>query len=55
MIGQNGDRRICPGKAFVFDDTFLHEAWNESDVPRAVLILDIWSSQVSASYHEGGS
>ena len=38
-----------PGKAFVFDDTFEHEAWNDSDVSRAVLILDIWSPHVSAA------
>jgi aspartyl/asparaginyl beta-hydroxylase (cupin superfamily)/Tfp pilus assembly protein PilF len=31
------------GKAFVFDDTIEHEAWNDSDVPRAVLIFDIWN------------
>jgi aspartate beta-hydroxylase len=36
-----------PGKAFVFDDTIEHEAWNDSEVPRAVLILDIWSPFVS--------
>lgn len=29
-----------PGRAFVFDDTIEHEAWNDSDQPRAVLILD---------------
>ena len=32
-----------PGKAFVFDDTIEHEAWNGSDEPRAVLIFDIWN------------
>ncbi|MDQ6917576.1 MAG: aspartyl/asparaginyl beta-hydroxylase domain-containing protein [Pseudomonadota bacterium] len=32
-----------PGKAFVFDDTIEHEALNDADVPRAVLIFDIWS------------
>jgi aspartyl/asparaginyl beta-hydroxylase (cupin superfamily) len=31
------------GEAFVFDDTIEHEAWNDSDVPRAVLIFDIWN------------
>ena len=36
-------REWIPGKAFVFDDTIEHEAWNDSDVPRAVLIFDIWS------------
>ena len=42
-------REWHPGKAFVFDDTFEHEAWNDSDVPRAVLILDIWSPHLSAA------
>jgi aspartate beta-hydroxylase len=41
-----------PGKAFVFDDTFEHEAWNDSDVPRAVLILDIWSPHVTLAERE---
>ena len=36
-----------PGKAFVFDDTMEHEAWNGSDEPRAVLIFDIWNPHVS--------
>jgi aspartyl/asparaginyl beta-hydroxylase (cupin superfamily) len=40
-------REWIPGKAFVFDDTMEHEAWNDSDVPRAVLIFDIWSPFVS--------
>ena len=31
-----------PGKAFVFDDTIEHEAWNRSDELRAVLIFDVW-------------
>jgi aspartate beta-hydroxylase len=33
----------------VFDDTMEHEAWNDSDIPRAVLILDIWSPFLSAA------
>lgn len=36
-----------PGKAFVFDDTIEHEAWNDSDEPRAVLILDCWNPFLS--------
>ena len=31
------------GEAFVFDDTIEHEAWNESDQLRVVLILDVWA------------
>jgi aspartyl/asparaginyl beta-hydroxylase (cupin superfamily) len=30
------------GKAWVFDDTIEHEAWNDSDAPRAILIFDTW-------------
>jgi aspartate beta-hydroxylase len=45
-------REWQPGKAFVFDDTFEHEAWNDSDAPRAVLILDIWSPHVTAAERE---
>lgn len=45
-------REWRPGKAFVFDDTIEHEAWNDSDVPRAVLILDIWSPFLSAAERE---
>jgi aspartate beta-hydroxylase len=45
-------REWHPGRAFVFDDTFEHEAWNDSDVPRAVLILDIWSPHVSIAERE---
>jgi len=31
------------GKAWAFDDTIEHEAWNDSDEPRAILILDVWN------------
>jgi aspartyl/asparaginyl beta-hydroxylase (cupin superfamily) len=30
------------GEAFVFDDTIEHEAMNDSDTPRIVMIFDIW-------------
>jgi aspartate beta-hydroxylase len=35
------------GKAFAFDDTIEHEAWNESDKRRAVLIIDSWNPHLS--------
>lgn len=31
------------GEAFAFDDTIDHEAWNDSDELRAVLIFDVWN------------
>jgi len=30
------------GRVCVFDDTIEHEAWNRSDLMRAVLIFDVW-------------
>ena len=36
-------REWVPGQAWVFDDTIEHEAWNDSDTPRAILIFDIWN------------
>lgn len=38
----NETREWIPGKAWVFDDTIEHEAWNNSDKLRVVLIFDIW-------------
>jgi len=40
------------GQAWVFDDTIEHEAWNESDVPRAILIFDTWHPALSAAERE---
>jgi aspartyl/asparaginyl beta-hydroxylase (cupin superfamily) len=42
-------REWVPGKAWVFDDTIEHEAWNSSDAPRAVLIFDIWNPFLSGA------
>lgn len=35
------------GEAFVFDDTIEHEAWNDSDALRVVLIGDVWRPELS--------
>jgi aspartate beta-hydroxylase len=40
-------REWVEGQAFVFDDSINHEAWNDSDVPRAILIVDTWSPYLS--------
>ena len=45
-------REWIPGQAFVFDDTMEHEAWNDSDDPRAVLIFDIWNPLVGPHERE---
>ncbi len=31
------------GKAWVFDDTIEHEAWNDSEQVRIILIFDVWN------------
>ena len=41
-------REWAPGKAWVFDDTIEHEAWNESDAARAILIFDVWNPLLTA-------
>jgi hypothetical protein len=35
------------GKCLVFDDTFVHTAWNRSDKPRVHLILTLWHPDVT--------
>ncbi len=61
-------RQWQEGKAWVFDDTVEHEAWNNSDDPRVVLIFDVWNPFLTAAekamvsamidgmngYYEGG-
>ena len=36
------------GTAWVFDDTIEHEAWNDSDDARAILIFDVWNPQLTS-------
>ena len=40
------------GQAFAFDDTIEHEAWNDSDELRAVLIFDVWNPHLSIREQE---
>ena len=35
------------GEAWVFDDTIEHEAWNDADELRVILIIDIWNPFLS--------
>jgi len=44
----NETRVWVPGRAWVFDDTIEHEAWNDSDKVRVVLIFDIWHPHLTA-------
>ena len=40
------------GEAWAFDDTIEHEAWNDSDQPRAILIIDAWNPLLSEAERE---
>jgi aspartyl/asparaginyl beta-hydroxylase (cupin superfamily) len=35
------------GKLLIFDDSIEHEAWNDSDSDRVVLIFDIWRPELT--------
>jgi aspartate beta-hydroxylase len=39
-------RQWREGEAWVFDDTIEHEAWNDSDQPRTILICDVWNPRL---------
>jgi aspartyl/asparaginyl beta-hydroxylase (cupin superfamily) len=43
----NDTRAWEPGKAWVFDDTIEHEAWNDSEQLRVILMFDIWHPHLS--------
>jgi aspartyl/asparaginyl beta-hydroxylase (cupin superfamily) len=43
----NDVRAWSEGKAWVFDDTIEHEAWNRSSEDRYILIFDIWRPELS--------
>lgn len=40
------------GKPFAFDDTIEHEAWNNSDELRTVLIFDVWNPHLTVHEQE---
>lgn len=35
------------GKCWLFDDTIEHEAWNDSDQTRIILLFDVWKPELS--------
>ncbi|QMW23619.1 aspartyl/asparaginyl beta-hydroxylase domain-containing protein [Sandaracinobacteroides saxicola] len=43
------ERRWVEGRAFVFDDSIEHEAVNDSDETRLVLIFDVWNPWLGAA------
>lgn len=40
-------REVVEGQAMIFDDSIEHEAWNDGDSVRAVLLFEIWRPEIS--------
>ncbi len=40
------------GELVMFDDTYLHEAWNRSAAPRVILLMDCWNPHLTAVERE---
>jgi aspartyl/asparaginyl beta-hydroxylase (cupin superfamily) len=40
------------GHAWIFDDTIEHEAWNDSDELRVIMMIDIWNPYLSGAERE---
>jgi aspartyl/asparaginyl beta-hydroxylase (cupin superfamily) len=43
----NDTREWRMGEAWAFDDTIEHEAWNDADETRVIMIFDIWNPLLS--------
>ena len=41
-VGDAPPRPWVTGEVLLFDDSFEHEVWNETDAARLVLIVDLW-------------
>jgi aspartate beta-hydroxylase len=41
------------GKAWLFDDTIEHEAWNRSSETRVILIFEVWRPELSVEEQRG--
>ena len=45
----NETRQWQEGKAWLFDDTIEHEAWNTSDRTRVILLFEVWRPELTAA------
>ena len=48
----NAERAWRMGEAWCFDDSIEHEAWNDADQTRVILIFDIWNPLLSQTERE---
>jgi aspartyl/asparaginyl beta-hydroxylase (cupin superfamily) len=45
----NEVRPVIAGKVMIFDDSIEHEAWNDSDETRVVLLFEIWRPDLTVA------
>jgi aspartyl/asparaginyl beta-hydroxylase (cupin superfamily) len=48
----NETREVVEGQAWAFDDSIEHEAWNDSDQTRVILLFDVWRPELTAVERE---
>lgn len=46
-VVDHGDHAWQEGRLMMFDDTYLHEAWNRSDRTRLILLMDCWNPHLA--------
>ena len=49
----NSVRDVVEGKLMVFDDSIEHEAFNDSDEMRVILLFEIWRPELSDGERHG--
>ena len=48
-----GAREWREGELLMFDDTYLHSAWNRSDHLRVILLMDCWNPHLTPPERDG--
>ena len=48
----NETREWVEDRAWVFDDSIEHEAWNDSDRTRVILLFDVWQPELTGEERE---
>jgi aspartate beta-hydroxylase len=48
MMIDGQEHRIADGECLLWDDTYPHEVYNNSDEPRIALLLDVWRPHMPA-------
>ncbi|PZQ62915.1 MAG: hydroxylase [Sphingomonas taxi] len=49
----NESRDVRAGELMIFDDSIEHEAWNDSDEERVVLLFEVWRPELTAAERAG--